>query len=433
MMLSQLSNLVSLADQGLYDKLIPTVRTAKGRTELHNSRQKTLSDPGERDSFTLFTSVLKQSYRKILFEPQSASQTKPFEFGSDSSTPKLEGYSSVPVDSQKISARQAAGNILEFITERIQSDAASGADKESLLSRLDAGLSGFEKGFNEAKEQIEALGLLTPDLESEITDTYNLVTQGIENLRDVINGESSGTSGLENGVIDAGGAPISQVGSTQSTSIELERFRESNFSFEVTTQDGDVVTIDINRVKQARFSATQTDGEGGSSLQVTGERYHSNTFELTVNGELDEGELNAINSLLEEIDGIATDFYKGNLQQAFDSASELTLNKEELSSLNLELKQTTVVKAIASYQSSPQSDLTPIDSSEQQDVKTLRELLESVGEIVKHARTFAQPFKLLENVFELVTPAGGETRPVETDALPNLAKLVQDLASQFEL
>src|SRR5690625_7122319 len=59
-----------------------------------------------------------------------------------------------------LTAEQAAGNILGFIERQIHRDIANGATEAELLSRLEAGLSGFKKGFNYGRESLGVLYMM---------------------------------------------------------------------------------------------------------------------------------------------------------------------------------------------------------------------------------------------------------------------------------
>src|SRR6187431_1466302 len=84
---------------------------------------------------------------------------------------------------EPLTAEKVAGNILGFIERRLQMDVAEGATQEELQARLEAGLSGFKKGFAEASEKLEALSLLNPEIKADIGKTYDLVLEGIDDLR----------------------------------------------------------------------------------------------------------------------------------------------------------------------------------------------------------------------------------------------------------
>jgi hypothetical protein len=102
-----------------------------------------------------------------------------------------------------------------------------------LLQRLEQGLQGFIEVFNEAKEQIEALGLLTPDLSAEIGDTFERVTGRIEQLRESI------TGGVAEDEPSAGIGDINRSSELSRLRLDAQTAESSSFSLSLTTQDGD--------------------------------------------------------------------------------------------------------------------------------------------------------------------------------------------------
>lgn len=135
-------------------------------------------------SFAVFNDILQKTYQKMVFNPENLSANP-----TDSAAKvDLSDYQTV----EKISSQQAANTILNFIKQRITLDRLEGADKLALLERLDQGQQGFEKGFNEAKQIIDDLALLTPELLEEINNTYSLVAEGIALLKEDIIGNLNG-------------------------------------------------------------------------------------------------------------------------------------------------------------------------------------------------------------------------------------------------
>ncbi len=320
-----------------------------------------------------------------------------------------------------------ANTILGFIEDRILKDRAEGASQEDIESRLQAGLDGFKKGFAEAKEQLEALGMLSGDnnvVADKINDTYERVVSGIENFRHHI----ISTHEAENVATDTAEEVISKspanepVGSdlpvspdhslntsskasvintfhqgnvfNRSTensaklssfntvenkseaSIEtdvslMESFRktsnlsgvdslpnaihrqhgvQNSFSFQVETADGDKVTI----------TAETTDASAGQYYQMNtlfGQndslgRYvdQDSHFSMNIEGELDEDELNALGDLLNKVENLSINFFEGDLDLAFNQATSLGYDANEIVGFSLNLKHTEIEKVRSSYQ-----------------------------------------------------------------------------------
>jgi len=379
-----------------------------------------LSDNGnlqQSGGFEVFNAILQRAYQNL---------AAPLQIGEyELDNPQIEGT---------ISSQQAADTVLNFITQRIQADAAGGASEDELLTRLEQGLNGFIQGFNEAKEQIEALGLLTPTLSEEINDTYERVTNGISQLRESIIGEA-GTedSNADNNEITNTGL-IDDLNASGINRLRLasQSSESSSFSLSLTTQDGDQVTIDISRASQSSFNAAFDRNGSSSSLSVNQQSSSSSSFSLNVTGELDEDELTAINQLLQDVDAIATDFFNGQYEEAFALALELDIDREELSGLNLQLQKTTTRRALASYQSTAQNDLPSFDAAPTvSPFEELNQLIESVENILEEARRFNSPLQLVSDLANGVNQISDLENPQIHNS--GLADRINALVSLFDL
>lgn len=232
---------------------------------------------------------------------------------------------------EPLSAEKVAGNILGFIERRLQKDAAEGASTEALQSRLEAGLKGFERGFAEAREQLEALAGFTPQIRADIDDTRDRVLSGIDDLRQrIVDGQ------LQTPERSRAPAPESAR-----SSYAYEQARSSRFSFELTTAEGDRVRIDASRMSAA---SARGDGDGerlaGSANQSL--RWH-------VDGELNGDERQALEALLGDVDRRAEQFFRGDLSGAMASARELGYDDEQIAGFALNLRQTEVRRASEAY------------------------------------------------------------------------------------
>ena len=332
---------------------------------------------------------------------------------SATSSAEIPGYAQV----DKISSQQASDTILGFISQKLQMDKANGASQEELLQRLDQGLEGFIKGFNEAKDIIEGMGLLTPSLAGEIGQTYDLVTEGVEALRDGING------------IDTAATNVSQL------TLAGERSDSESFSLDLTTQDGDRVTIDISRSSQIGFTSSLQSGET-SAFGLSQQSSTSSSFNLNVTGDLDEGEMAAINQLLQDVDQIAGEFFQGNFDEAFNQALALNIDREELSSLNLQLQKTTTTSAIAAYESTAQSGIEAPQLQNALPITDLNNLLDNIQTILDEAKMFAEPLKLITDVANGVAALHGDDNNNQEQILHKtneLGEMINALVSKFEL
>ncbi|HWV14483.1 MAG TPA: DUF5610 domain-containing protein [Cellvibrio sp.] len=323
--------------------------------ELDKVRSLSLTDKGVDSS----SQESLQERRQAALSLVDRTLTAAYEKISSRSKAGVEAYKNV----EPLTPAKVAGNILGFIERRLQMDAAEGASQEQLQSRLEAGLAGFNKGFAEASEQLKALNMLSPEIAADIGETKDLVLKGIDDLRSkFIKATEPGTeqvkvtSGTQPTVTDqpaaaslpaapaikstAGKTPnsvqlpglFSGVGANKAPGSGNYNYASaSEFSFELITAEGDKVTI--------KASASM-----GISGQTTAKGYDvgmssSQSMSLSVDGDLSDEELKAINDLIGRVDKLAGQFFAGNLDDAFNQAVSLGYDKSQIGSFALQLAQ----------------------------------------------------------------------------------------------
>lgn len=280
---------------------------------------------------------------------------------------------------QPLSAEQAASNILGFIERQLQRDIADGATNEELESRLQAGLEGFKKGFNEAKEKLEALNMLTDEVAADIGKTYQLVTRGIDDFY-----EQYGLTQAEPQLSDE------SVALQGVLRADYEYASAQSFSFTLKTQEGDRVTIQASASRGESAGFVQGDSEGGFSYASVS----SSRYQLTVQGDLNDDELVAIGQLLEQVNQLADEFFTGDLPTAFEYASSLGYDAEQISGFALNLTRVEIQKASVAYQPTPGTqDLTSR-------LKPVGEFIQQLSHTLEVADRFADPEGLLQQIID---------------------------------
>ena len=122
------------------------------------------------------------------------------------------GRAFAPGQFEPPTAEDVANRVLGFVQQRLQSEAQSGADTERLAGLLEDARAGVEQGFSEARDQIEALGLMNGRLSADIDDSFNRIQDGLADLESrFVNGEPA----------EASPAPVSEAG------YRVERASES--------------------------------------------------------------------------------------------------------------------------------------------------------------------------------------------------------------
>ncbi len=428
---------------------------------------------------------VKHTYERISFHSSGNSSLSNSEITSG-------GVNSIePVDDSSLN--KTANTILSFIENRLQKDLKEGASQEEIESRLQAGLEGFKKGFSEAKEQLDALGLLSGEdnsISKKINATYDGVVSGIESLRNsflrendvptdsavhdknqsadktsnkssndqVVNppswqpSSSSNASVIntfQNGNVLSGttesAAKLSSFHQSENTlgkkvetnvslmesfsrasrltktdsadnSIQKQHGVKNSFSFQVETADGDKVTItakttDASVTKYNQFNTLIGNGEDLS--RYTDKDSH---FSIDINGELDEEELNALDDLLKKVENLSVNFFEGNLDLAFNQASNLGYDTDEIVGFSLNLKHVEVEKVKSAYQ-----EFLPARDDSVAQPSSLADQLQPLGSFAKDLMDAAQIATTFKESHSLIVELATnfEKQQAEDDSFEN--------------
>lgn len=144
--------------------------------------------------------------------------------------------------------------------------------------------------------------------------------------------------------------PETPVGGVSLSAAERYSNAES-FSLELTTKEGDKVTIKFDHASsyEASLGAT-SDAQGGSAAVFNVSRSERNQFQFEVQGDLNDNELESIQNLIQDVSLIANDFFDGDVQAAFDRASEYQMDRSQLGSMELHMSRSQQYTAVAAYQ-----------------------------------------------------------------------------------
>lgn len=286
---------------------------------------------------------------------------------------------------QDARVNRAAGTILNFVHKQLKVDADAGRTPEQLQSRFDAGAEGFLKGFNEALEELEARGMLSPELAEELGATRDKVLQGMRDMAQEFGLNTDALPAEESPAVVE--APATQTAPSASGLV----FGRNSFSFSLTTQEGDKVTISsVSQFGQA--ASVSGNGFGFYQQQAQG-------FSFQVEGDLNENELAALNDLLGQVNDMSELFYSGDLDGAFDAALALEFDAQEIAGFALDLRQTLVTKVRTTY-GQPATETSPV----RQQMQPFTQLAEQIEQALDRAKEFLQPLTLLNDLMEQTAP-----------------------------
>lgn len=267
-------------------------------------------------------------------------------------TEKLSG-----LDANDYTPDKVAGRIGDFVAAGLAAAKSRGASDERLQQMYDAAVQGVEKGFKEAREILDNLDVLKGDIKSMVDDTETKTFDALAQI-----------------------APGSREATAQAVMGAAERFRNSeDMSVRVRTQDGDEVTINFSRNQSydAVYGAG-ADDQGNAVAWMDVSRSESSQYQFSVQGTLDEGEIDALQQMVRDIAGVADEFFNGDVQKAFEQSADIRFDAGELSSMELNMSYSRSLSQASAYEQVGQLEQ-PVDKPGLRLGQLMKDLAESVG------------------------------------------------------
>ncbi len=273
---------------------------------------------------------------------------------------EVQAVKAAPSDSQN---NAFASTILSAIEGQLGRDVADGSTPEELQSRLESGLEGFLQGFDEAFEQLSAMSGFTDEVRGDILQTKEQVLAGLAAKADELGLDSTAIKEAQEGLVEQQSVqtiqsrpepapPVTPVfGAQNLAGLSGFAAQENTFAFSLTTADGDKIEILASALKAGELK----QGEGGTQVSYA----EQNAFAFSVDGELDEDELKAVNDLLSQVNNVAESFFGGNLEQAFDQAINMGFDTDEIKDFSLKLTQTSTTQVQSAYDNPSQAAKQP--------------------------------------------------------------------------
>lgn len=353
----------------------------------------------------------------------------------------------------------SAENILNFVGQHVQALADEGASAEELESALQAGLSGFETGRDEAIDILKGYGLYEGPIAEGVAKTTSLVEAGIESLRErLVTGnavESSADDAVSVAPVrtaleeaspareaaavaepvlqiqekTAAVAPVSvAVDDRAESNVERsnrvdshplgrnalvsyrERFSSSeSVDLTVQTLDGDIITLNLEAFQEyqrqfelnAGYGSGASGRENGFSVSLFNDESSSYiaNFSYSVDGDLDEGELVALQDLFSQVNELASNFFSGDLGAALEQAQMLNMDIGELASMSLNMSQTTMLQAESTYRNVSDMGEGRPHGRGHQGLQGLGEHTKGLMEMLESAQSFSRPSDFISDLF----------------------------------
>lgn len=235
------------------------------------------------------------------------------------------------LDAKDFTPQKVANRVTDFVAMGLEQARRSGKSEAEVENLRLAAASGIQKGIAEARDILDNMNLLTDDISADIDETLKLTMKGLDGLIPSATPQTSGAN--------------------STSMLAAERYQSAeSLSLKVKTKDGDMVTILFNKESDYQSSMGGYSDENGSAVSFSVDRSESSDYRFSVEGDLDSDEIDAIQNLIKDVNEIAGEFFDGDVQAAFDQASEFQMDKTELASMNLRLTRSESYSAVSAYQ-----------------------------------------------------------------------------------
>lgn len=339
------------------------------------------------------------------------------------------------------SPQAVSERILGFVKQRLEQEKANGASQERLQDLYEQAKSGIEKGFAEARDMIAEQGLFSDEVKDNFLATVSKTQAGLDELGEELSPQEPAVA--QQPVLPSGGKARGGNASLVAGAQDLFYNQQRNFEMQVKTQDGDLVTIKVSGAESYRSSSFAA---ANNQAQVAGfaEEYTSDSrFAFTVEGELDKGELAALNDLFSQVNDIADDFYAGDVEAAFNQALEVGYDASELAGFAVNMRRSEVVAVRQAYTAVANYGEPPAAASSQNPLQSIMDkladfsakvqqaqasLLESGDRFMADNQLFNQLLKQLPSQQQNAETSNGEPRnKVESAGQESFADFVDTL------
>jgi len=220
-------------------------------------------------------------------------------------------------------------NVLDFVKGAVNKAKADGKDDDTLKDMLNAARKGVQMGIDEATSELKESALFNDDIE-----------QGIEKSRE---GIFNGLDDFEEELFNPK-ATYMQVSAAQYASLS----NQAEYSF--TTAEGDEVSISFSDARSSSQAASFVQDGESFGLAIGKQSSEEVSFSISVNGELNKEEQKAINEMMKDIRNVSDAFFSGEYDDAFEKASALNIESDQITNFTMDLRQTKTTAAIAQYQ-----------------------------------------------------------------------------------
>ena len=218
----------------------------------------------------------------------------------------------------------ALDNLANKVKQKIHDEKTSHSkgmpDEDSHAAAVKTVSMQVEQGFKKAETVLNKFGIMDDSAANNVEQARSLINQVIE--------QEVATTSVETSMVNAANAT-----------------RELSSALQVTTRDGDIVTINISQSQSLEAASAVSNN---SSLAYAGAS-SSLQLNVSIQGELSEKERESINKVVERVNEIAEKLFSGKTGAAMKKLSEFEINTQQLADMSLNMSSKISYAAVSAY------------------------------------------------------------------------------------
>jgi hypothetical protein len=277
---------------------------------------------------------------KLVFQSVSSNFLSSTSSSNDSPLSRLASAMEAPekAASDIFDFEKVAEEVMSFISTSMMAAKDRGATEEELQEMLKQGRAGANLGLDQAIGELDDMAMLDDELTVGIEKSRDLINEGIDELTKKLFPNDNQVSSPNGSIVDSPTA--------NSTRVENESYSSNTKSSDltITTTDGDIVSISFSDIQEyassSNYNINEKDGSTNEDYNTSYAAYREVNFSYSVEGDLDDEERSAIETLIKEVNSLQKDFFSGDVEKAYEKALELGFDNQQISGFSMDLQQT---------------------------------------------------------------------------------------------
>jgi hypothetical protein len=246
------------------------------------------------------------------------------------------------------SANGRVGDVALALKNALENPGASGDVVGSLLNSVQAALAQASKALGGAGYSSDAIQSFVTQFTNALSDQLSVLANqaaaGSATAAPVV-APAPVPASLPAPASSPAPAPPSAATPAAGNGAYAAQFRQTESgTLQLQTTEGDIVTIGFRNSQGGSVVGASASGAAGLAAYASVSSFASSRFTVSVQGSLNADELKAINDVLGQVNSLASQFFSGNVTQAFASAATLGADPREIAGFALNLNETTTLR-----------------------------------------------------------------------------------------